>query len=206
MNKRDYPSNLTAIQWETIKPLLPEVKEGLGKQDLREIVNAILYINSTNCKWPGLPNDFPPWETVYGYFQEWKRIGTLATIYDLLEKPKEDTIEIITKKYSVEYNRKTNTLYWRGGIRLEGVEEYQAITQLLNQVAALEPSHMTLNIRKLKALNSSGLSVLGRFLFNMGEQKKTQLMVMQIARNISWQKKWAKNFQQLMPSLQFEWE
>ncbi len=208
MSKKNYPSNLTNAQWEKIKPLLFEAKweKRQNEENLREVVDAILYINNTNCEWADLPQDFPPWEIVFGYFQGWKRTGTLMAIYNLLEKPKEETMGIVTKKYIVEYDRETSTLYWQGVIRLEDLEDYQAITQLLNEVVALEPSHMTLNIRKLKALNSSGISVLGRFLFNMGEQKKTQSMVMQSTKKISWQKKWAKNFQHLMPSLLFEWE
>lgn len=115
-------------------------------------------------------------------------------------------MEITTRKYSLKYDRETNTIYWEGVMRLDGFQEYEPITQLLNQVAALEPVLITLNIRKLKALNSSGISVLGRFIFNMDKKQTTESVVMQTSKKIIWQKKWAKNFQLLVPSLQFEWE
>lgn len=35
---------------------------------LREIFNAILYLNRTGIPWRYLPHDFPPYRTVYGYF------------------------------------------------------------------------------------------------------------------------------------------
>ncbi|TGO02979.1 hypothetical protein PN36_15200 [Candidatus Thiomargarita nelsonii] len=130
----------------------------------------------------------------------------MRAIHSLLETPKEETLEIITKKYSVKYDTETNTIYWQGVIRLEGFKEYEPITQLLEKVATLEPLRMTLNIRKLKALNSSGISVLGRFLFNLENKTTIPSMVMQSSKNIIWQKKWAKNFQLLLPTLQFEWE
>jgi putative transposase len=31
-----------------------------------------------------LPKDFPPWQTVYGYFARWKRDGTWKRIHDTL--------------------------------------------------------------------------------------------------------------------------
>jgi transposase len=29
---------------------------------------VIVYVNRTGCAWRYLPDDFPPWRTVYGYF------------------------------------------------------------------------------------------------------------------------------------------
>jgi len=43
---------------------------------MREVVNAIFYITREGCSWRALPHDFPPWKTVYNYFEEWKRDGT----------------------------------------------------------------------------------------------------------------------------------
>jgi putative transposase len=31
-----------------------------------------------------LPKDFPPWQTVYGYFATWKRAGVWQQIHDTL--------------------------------------------------------------------------------------------------------------------------
>jgi transposase len=31
-----------------------------------------------------MPKDFPPWQTVYGYFARWKRDGTGQIIHDAL--------------------------------------------------------------------------------------------------------------------------
>jgi transposase len=43
--------------------------------DLREIVNAILYVNRTGIPWEYLPHDFPPYETVYDYYAKWEADG-----------------------------------------------------------------------------------------------------------------------------------
>ena len=52
--------------------------------DLREVMNAIVYIASTGCPWRMLPKDFPPMTTVQGYFYSWRDMGLLELINDLL--------------------------------------------------------------------------------------------------------------------------
>ena len=113
-------------------------------------------------------------------------------------------MEIIAKEYSIKYNTETTTVYWQGVMRLNG-KEYEPIAKLLDDVLALNPPMITLNLQELDALNSSGISMLGRFVFAIGKKKTIQLIV-QGAEDISWQKKWVNNFQRLMPSLQLEWK
>jgi putative transposase len=43
---------------------------------MREVVNAIFYLNREGCTWRALPHDFPPWKTVYNYFEAWQQDGT----------------------------------------------------------------------------------------------------------------------------------
>jgi transposase len=43
-----------------------------------------LYVDRTGCAWRYLPADFPPWQTVYGYFAAWRDDGTLARLHDAL--------------------------------------------------------------------------------------------------------------------------
>jgi putative transposase len=53
---------LTDAQWDVLNPLLPAaVAAGRPRTtDLREIVNAILDVDTTGCSWAALPHDFPP--------------------------------------------------------------------------------------------------------------------------------------------------
>ena len=39
--------------------------------DLREVVNAIVYLLRSGCPWRLLPKDFPPRSTVQRYFYAW---------------------------------------------------------------------------------------------------------------------------------------
>ena len=82
---RPYPSDLTDEQWALIEPMVP-VKPGgrPAKHPRRRIVEAILYVNRTGCSWRSLPHDFPPWDTVYWYFQRFNAEGTTDRIHDAL--------------------------------------------------------------------------------------------------------------------------
>jgi putative transposase len=42
---------------------------------MREIINALRYLNRTGCQWRMLPHDLPSWEKVYSYFSEWRDSG-----------------------------------------------------------------------------------------------------------------------------------
>ena len=77
-----YASDLTDREWGLISPCLPGPRR-LGRPrstDLREVVNALLYIASTGCQWRMLPKDFPPFTTVQAYFYEWRATGLWGRI------------------------------------------------------------------------------------------------------------------------------
>ena len=81
-----YLSDMSDDQWEVIRPLLPSPK-GFGRPrtvDLREILNAIFYVQRTGCQWEMLPHDFPPHQTVYRYFSKWQRRGIWKKLHDQL--------------------------------------------------------------------------------------------------------------------------
>ena len=77
-----YASDLTDGEWALIEPFMP-VPNRVGRPrrtDLREVVNALLYIASTGCQWRFLPKDFPPFSTVQKYFYRWRDERLLETI------------------------------------------------------------------------------------------------------------------------------
>lgn len=48
---------------------------------IREILNAIFYVVRSGCSWRLLPNDFPPWRSVYYYFRQFRLDGTWARMH-----------------------------------------------------------------------------------------------------------------------------
>src|ERR1044071_4031352 len=88
MRKRPYPSDLTDGQWSLLVPLVPAAPKNCRQRqsDMREVVNAIFYLNRAGCPWRMLPRDFPPWGTVYHYFEGWRVNGTWAKILKTLRQ------------------------------------------------------------------------------------------------------------------------
>lgn len=82
--RKPYPSDLSDVEWEVLKPLVPAPK-GFGhliEVEFREILNAVFYVQRTGCQWEMLPHDPPPYTTVYGYFQKWQRKGIWQQMHD----------------------------------------------------------------------------------------------------------------------------
>jgi len=85
---RKYPSDLTDKQWNRIESLIPPPKPGGRPRevDMREIVNAILYLVRAGCAWRMLPHNFPPWGTVHYYYWLYRRSGVWQRIHDALRE------------------------------------------------------------------------------------------------------------------------
>jgi transposase len=87
MRTHHYPSDVTDAQWALIEPHIPASTGGRPrKTDMRDVVDAILYILRTGCQWRYLPIDFPPKSTVWRYFDRWRHDGTLDLIHDRLRR------------------------------------------------------------------------------------------------------------------------
>ena len=84
MNK-EYPTNLTEKQWQILKKFVDPTSRK-RKSSLKEILNAMLYLIKTGCQWRMLPQDFPPYNTVYYYFRKWKNEGVFENIMDFLRE------------------------------------------------------------------------------------------------------------------------
>jgi putative transposase len=90
-----YPSDLSDSEWATVQPYIETPQTGRGRPrtvDLREIVNALLYMKRTSCTWDMLPHDFPPSETVYYYFRKWSRNGVMQQIEHLLRRKSDENM------------------------------------------------------------------------------------------------------------------
>jgi putative transposase len=84
MPNQNYPSDLTDSQWEHIKELLPKAKRHRRPRelDMRQVVNAILYVVVGGIQWRMLPKDFPKWQSVYYYFRLWRKAHQWQRLHD----------------------------------------------------------------------------------------------------------------------------
>lgn len=114
-------------------------------------------------------------------------------------------MEIKTENYQVKYDEASHNIVFDGSLRLNGSAEYASIFELLNNVAQQEPEKIILDLKELNFLNSSGISILSKFVINVRKRKNIQMIVIGAKKN-PWQGKSLKNLQRLMPSLKLELE
>jgi hypothetical protein len=113
-------------------------------------------------------------------------------------------MEIQNKDYYVQYDPSTKTVCFQGLLLLNGAEEYAPITQLLSQL--IDQHHtITLDLRKLRMLNSSGFQMLSKFVMRARQHEDIQLSI-KGNKHISWQSRSLQNLQRLMSSIQIELE
>ena len=84
IKRQSYPTDLTDEQWAEIEPLFVGMR--YRKYSKRELLNALLYIVDSGCKWRQLPHDFPPFQTVYSFFRRAKANGLWNRILEHMVK------------------------------------------------------------------------------------------------------------------------
>ena len=69
---------LTDSQWQVMAEFLPVKRK--RKLNLRDITDAILWLDRTGTQWRNLPESFPSWKAVNYYFNKWRWDGTLIKL------------------------------------------------------------------------------------------------------------------------------
>ncbi len=88
---KKYPHELSQKQWNQLRQLLPPAKKktnGPGRPplELRQVINAILYVMRSGCSWSMLPNDYAHYKSVYHYFSQWSKDNTWQRLHLILVK------------------------------------------------------------------------------------------------------------------------
>lgn len=83
-----YPSDLSDPEWAILAPLLPQPSQRGRPRcwSLRLLINAMFYLLRAGCPWRFLPQEYPPWGTVYHYFRIWQRTGLWHRLHDALRR------------------------------------------------------------------------------------------------------------------------
>lgn len=86
MTRKPYPSDVTDDEWAFVAPYLTLMREDAPQRDyeLREVFNSLRWIVRTGAQWRMMPNDLPPWFTVYQQAQRWLTAGVFEDmVHDL---------------------------------------------------------------------------------------------------------------------------
>ncbi|WP_017314389.1 transposase [Mastigocladopsis repens] len=80
-----YSSSLSDKEWEIIEPLLPQKKKTRPPVwTKRQILDGIFYQLKNGCNWCDLPQDLPPYSTVFWHYKQWRSDGVLDQIMKTL--------------------------------------------------------------------------------------------------------------------------
>ena len=86
MERKAYPSDVSDDEWAFVAPYLTLMTEEAPQRDydLREVFNGLRWIVRAGAPWRMMPNDLPPWHTVYQQTQRWINAGVFeAMVHDL---------------------------------------------------------------------------------------------------------------------------
>ncbi len=114
-------------------------------------------------------------------------------------------MEIKTEDYSITYDADATTIFCKGSLLLAS-EEYEPILQLLNTAAEQQSdTPLTLDVKELEFLNSSGINTFTKFVINVRRKQKPPLVAVGYA-DLPWQDRLLKNMRRLLPSLKIRLE
>lgn len=111
-------------------------------------------------------------------------------------------MNIQDENYQVTYHSSANVVEFQGSLRLNGMTEYAPIFALLNRASADHPQPLTLDLRKLEFLNSSGIAMLSKFVIGLRNGEARLIVVG--SSTVPWQGKSLANLRRLMPTLALE--
>src|SRR6266545_3249326 len=86
MTRKPYPSDVSDDEWAFVAPYLTLMTEDAPQRDhsLREVFNGLRWLARAGAQWRMMPNDLPPWYTVYQQTQRWLNAGVFeALVHDL---------------------------------------------------------------------------------------------------------------------------
>ena len=112
-------------------------------------------------------------------------------------------MEIKTQDYTVNYDAENATVTCKGSFMLSGTEEYAPILELLTSAAEQQEEKLSLDLRELEFLNSSGINTLTKFVIFVRKKQSLQLTV-QGHDSVPWQVRLLKNLQRLLPQLEMQ--
>jgi transposase len=96
-------ADLTDAQWAVLEPLLPRGKKPgrPRKYPLRQLIDGIRWRVRTGVPWRDVPEQYGPWQSVYGLFRRWQRDGTWRRVVTALQA-RADAAGLITWEVSVD--------------------------------------------------------------------------------------------------------
>jgi transposase len=138
--RKPYPSDVSEEEWALVAPYLCLLREDVPQRayPLREVFNGLRYLVRYGVAWRAMPNDLPPWHTVYDQARRWLRAGCFEMlVHDLRavlrlatgrgEEPSAAVLDSRTLRSTPESGKRAG---WDGHKRVRGSKLHLAVDTL----------------------------------------------------------------------------
>jgi len=105
------------------------------------------------------------------------------------------------ESFEIRLEEDNSTLSFKGALRLSGVEDYAPILEMLKGTLINPAAPIVVDLRELDFLNSSGITMLSRFVIEARDNTGIHLHFL-ASESIPWHARSLKNLQRLMPALE----
>ncbi len=147
MTRKPYPSDVSDDEWALIAPYLTLMTEDAPQPDyaLREVFNGVRWITRTGAQWRMMPNDLPPWYTVYHQTQRWLNAGVFNSIVhdlrmllrELAYRPPQPRVAILDSRTLQSSPESGDRAGYDGAKRRRGSKVHIAVDTLGHLLALL---------------------------------------------------------------------
>jgi hypothetical protein len=104
------------------------------------------------------------------------------------------------ESFEIRLEEENSTVLFKGALRLSGTEDYAPILDMLKETLIGLPTLIVLDLRELDFLNSSGITMLSRFVIEARDHAGVDVQVL-ASESVPWHARSLKNLQRLMPTL-----
>ena len=111
--------------------------------------------------------------------------------------------KLIAGESTITYEETNSLLVFDGSMRLANMQEYDVVAEFLKESTDSSPTDLTLDLRSLRFLNSSGITTLSLFILTCKKHGNPQITVLK-NDNISWQQKSITNFKKLWDDVEIK--
>lgn len=113
-------------------------------------------------------------------------------------------MEIKETDYNLSYDKESSTAILKGSLRLLNLAEYEKVKVFFNMAAREANKTLTLDLKELIFLNSSGITTLSTFVISLRKENKKLLRIIG-SKDIAWQDKSLKNLKKIWNQVELEY-
>ena len=104
------------------------------------------------------------------------------------------------ESFDIRVEEENSTVLFKGALRLCGMDDYAPILDMLKETLTSHAMPIVLDLRELDFLNSSGITMLSRFVMEARDRPGIDVQVL-ASEAVPWHARSLKNLQRLMPGL-----